>query len=164
MWRKTTHLDGFLHHLTSGRELSHWMCSHGSFGLSVIPFPCWMRRHMFVFTACIIRDYFDASFSCEQTGNPCLLDDSYPYSGRVWDFHPWHLSLIDFIFDSCVHWVHKKLPRRLERLVWIWPHLWDMYFIMENLSMIKPILEGDILLCHLHDLVIIHNVIDIVHI
>ena len=39
----------------------------------------------------------------------------------------------------------------------------DMYFMMENLSMFWPILEGEILLCHLHDLVILHDVISIIN-
>ena len=118
---------------------------------------------MFVFPACILGDIFDASICCEKPRNPCLLDDSYPYSGRVWDFHPWHLSLIDLIFDSCVHWVHKNLPRRLERLVWIRSHLGEIYFTMGNLSVFQPNLEGDILICHLHDPFILHDVIIILH-
>ena len=40
LWRKSTHLDVCFHPLTNGRELIHWMCSHGSFAWSVIPFPC----------------------------------------------------------------------------------------------------------------------------
>ena len=103
--------------------------------------------------------YFDESFSCERPEHPCLLDDAYPSSGWTWDSHPCHLSFIDFIFYSYVHWEHENLHGILERLVWIQPHLGDMYFMMENLSMFRASLEGDTLLCHLHDPVIIHNVI-----
>ena len=99
LWRKSTYLDGYLHPLSSGRELIQWMCSHGSFGLSVILVPCWMRRHMFVFLVCIIKYYFDASFHCEQIGNPCLLDDTYVYWGCTWDFQDFHLHNLDIIHD-----------------------------------------------------------------
>ena len=70
---------------------------------------------------------------------------------------------MDFIFDSCVHWAHKNLPRRLERLVWIQPHFRDMYFMMDNIYMFWPSLENDILLCYLHDSIILHVVIAILH-
>ena len=81
---------------------------------------------------------FYASFSYEKHGNPCLLDDAYSSFGWKWDIHPCRLRFIDLIFDSSVHWEHKNLPRRLETLVWIWPHLGDMYFMMDNLSMFWP--------------------------
>ena len=103
LWRKSTHLDRCLHPLDGGRELSHWMCSHGPFGLSVILFSCWMRNHMFVFPACILGDNFDVSFYCEHLCHPSMLDDAYPYCGWTWYFHPCHLSFMDFIFDSSVH-------------------------------------------------------------
>ena len=35
--------------------------------------------------------------------------------------------------------------------------------MMDNLSMFWPSLESDILLCHLHDSVILHGVISILH-
>ena len=38
-----------------------------------------------------------------------------------------------------------------------------MYFMMESLSMFWPNLEDDILLCHLHDPVILHDAIVILH-
>ena len=98
---------------------------------------------MFVFPIFILGDNFDALFYCEHPRNPCLLDDAFPSCGWTWDFHPCHLSFIDFIFDSWKHWAQKNLPRRLERVVWIWPHLGDMYFMMENLSMFRPSLEGE---------------------
>ena len=72
-------MDGCFHPLTNGRDLNHYMCSHGSFGLSVIPFPFGMRRHMFVFLVCILTNNFDASFHWEKIGDPFLLDDSYIY-------------------------------------------------------------------------------------
>ena len=92
-----------------------------------------------------------------------MLDDAYPSCVWTWYFHPFHLIFNDFILDSCVHWAHENFPSKLERLVWIRPHLRDMYFMMENLSMFHPSLEGDILLCHLHDIVILHDVIAILH-
>ena len=126
LWRKSTHLDGCLHPFINGRDLIHWICSCEPFGWSVIAFPCWMRRHMFVFPACILGDIFDASICCEKPRNPCLLDYSYNSCGYTWDFHPCHLRFIHFIFTSYVHWEHKNLPRILQRLVWIWNHLGDM--------------------------------------
>ena len=50
-WRKYTQLDGFLYPMTNGRELSHWKCSHGTFGWSVSTLSDWMMGHLFIFLA-----------------------------------------------------------------------------------------------------------------
>ena len=54
---------------------------------------------MFVLLVCILRDDFDASFHCEQIGNPCLLDDAYLYWGCTWGFHPCHLHDLYILHD-----------------------------------------------------------------
>ena len=118
---------------------------------------------MFVFLVCILIDDFVASFHCEKIGNLFLLNDAYLYWGCTWDFHPCHFNFMDFIFDSCVHWAHKNLPRRLEGLVWIHPHFGDIYFMMDKLYMFCPSSESGILLCNLHDSVIHYGVIAILH-
>ena len=93
---------------------------------------------MFVFPTCILRDNFDALFYFENLGNPFLYDDSYPYYGWTWDFHPCHLRFIDFIFDSCVNWEHKNLIISFGIHMWIWPHHEVIYVEMESLSSIQP--------------------------
>ena len=110
MWRKFRKLDGWLHPLTSGRDFNHWMCSHGCFGLSVFPFPCWIRRHMFVFPSCILGDIFDASFYYEHPRNTCLLDDAYPSCGWTWDFTlvTWD-SLISYLILVCIRHIRTFL-------------------------------------------------------
>ena len=105
-----------------------------------------------------------------------LLDDSYLSYGLTSNFHPCHLSFIDFIFDYCVHWEHKNLPMSLERLdevqthplemyfmmdglFLLWPLFEEVYFMMDSLSMFWPSLEDDILPFYLHNLVIFHDVL-----
>ena len=65
LWRKSTQLDRCLHPLTSGRELSHWKCSHGPFSWSISTLLDWMMGHLFIFHACIFGDNCDASSYCE---------------------------------------------------------------------------------------------------
>ena len=127
---------------------------------------------MFVFLSFILGYIFVATFYCENPKNACLLDYGYPSCGWTWDFHPFHLSFIDFIFYSYVHWAHKNLPINLERrdevqphplemyfmmdgLLLIHPYLEDAYFMMDSLSMFWPSLEDDILPFNLHNLVIL---------
>ena len=107
LWRNSTHLDVCLNPLMSCRDLSHWMCSHVPFGQSVITFPCWMRRHIFVFHACILGDNCDASFYCDQFRNPCLLDDSYIHWGCTWDSHLCQCNNKIVRFSVGVHQAHK---------------------------------------------------------
>ena len=109
MWTKSTHLGRCLHNLTSGRELSHWKCSHGPFSGIVSPLSSGMRGHLFVFSACIFGDDCDASSYCEQFGHPCWLDDSYTRWGWTWDSHLCLCSNIIVRFNVDVHQAHKEL-------------------------------------------------------
>ena len=104
-----TELDRCLHYLTSGKELSHWKCSHGPFSRSISPLSGGMRGCLFVFPACIFGDDCDASSYCEQFGNPYWLDDSYTHSGWTWDLHLFLCSNIIVRFNADVHQAHKKL-------------------------------------------------------
>ena len=111
--------------MTSGRELSHWKCSHGTFGWSVSTLSDWMMRHLFIFLACIFGDNCDASSYCEQFGNPCWLDDSYTHWGWTWDSHLCLCSNIIVRFNSNVHQAHKELYVG-------WGNLTDFQLCIEN--------------------------------
>ena len=100
--------DGCLHPLTNGIELSHWMCSHGPFGWSVITFPCRMRGRIFVFHACILGDNCDTLFYCEKFGHHFLLDYAYVHWGCILDSHLFHYSNKIPSFNVGVHQANKE--------------------------------------------------------
>ena len=107
LWRKSTQLDIFLHHLTSGRELIHWKCSHRPFGRSVCTFSGWMRGHLFVFFACILGEKCDTSSYCERFGNLWLLEDAYNCLD-TWESHLCHCSNKIMSFIASMHQLHNE--------------------------------------------------------
>ena len=102
-----TQLDRCLHYLTSGKDLSHWKCSHGPFSRSASTLSGGMRGHLFVFPACIFGDNCDASSYCENFGNHCLLDHAYTHWGLTWDSHICHCSNKTMSFSASMHHAHK---------------------------------------------------------